>query len=80
MTDAEWLASDDPAPMLKFLQGRSGDRKLRLFAVSCCRRALNHLADEKWRVTVDVAERYADEAPAITRTSVPCCVLVTLDP
>ncbi len=33
MTEAEWLAAEDPMPMLEFLRhgGRASDRKLRLF-------------------------------------------------
>ena len=32
MTEAEWLFSEDPAAMVRFLRGRTSDRKMRLFA------------------------------------------------
>ncbi len=61
MTEAEWLAATDPKPMLAFLRGKVGERKLRLLAVACCRRleALN--GRKTIRKVLSVAERFADD-------------------
>ena len=59
MTEAEWLACDDPTPMLAFLRGQASDRMLRLLACGCCR-ALWGDASAKSRAAVEAAERYAD--------------------
>jgi hypothetical protein len=62
MTEAEWLASDDPQPMLEpFLRPRIG-RKVYLFLVAYLRRLWHLLLDPRSRRVVEAAERYADGA------------------
>jgi hypothetical protein len=65
MDEAEWLACDDALRLLDHL-GRvreknvPGERKIRLFAVACCRMIWPRLKDRRSREAVEVAERYAD--------------------
>ena len=59
MTAQEWLGCTDPTPMLNFLRERASDRKLRLFAVACCR-SVWEMFDEHPRRVVETAERCAD--------------------
>jgi hypothetical protein len=60
--EREWLTSTDLRTMLAFLKGtgRASDRKLRLFAVACCRRVLHLLTEERFQKLVELAERLAD--------------------
>ena len=60
MTEAEWLACEDPTPMVDFIEGKASPRKLRLFLVACARLAWDHIAVPEAREAVEVAERYAD--------------------
>ena len=63
MTEEEWLACDDPMAILRFLEGKASERKLRLFAVLCYREYLRFRPDlgvgifPKW---ADTTEQYAD--------------------
>jgi hypothetical protein len=69
MTEAEWVTSTDPAPMLQFLRGRASDRKLRLFAVACCRRVWHLIIDERSRRAIEAAEDGVDEDARLVRTT-----------
>jgi|SRR5579884_2824963 len=60
MTEAEWLACTDPESMLKFLQGKVSDRKLRWFAVACCRRISHLILDPRSQPAVEAAEHLAE--------------------
>jgi hypothetical protein len=60
MTSEEWNRCRDPAKMLQFLRGKASDRKLRLLACACCRRAWDFLQTSESRHAILVAERYAD--------------------
>jgi hypothetical protein len=62
MTEPDWLACDEPRGMLDYLRGRAGERKLRLFAVACCRRAWELIPSGVARRAVEEAERAADGA------------------
>jgi hypothetical protein len=60
MTEAEWLASADPGPMLDFYGPRATQRKLWLFACACCREVWPLLADRWSREAVETTEKFAD--------------------
>ncbi len=60
MTESEWVEGTDPMPMVEFLLGKASDRKLRLFAVACCRRLWPLLTDERSQRALDKAEEVAE--------------------
>jgi hypothetical protein len=68
MTEAEWVACDDPTPMLEFLRGKVSDRKLRLFACACCR-PVESLLQGWWEFqgAVATAEKYGEGSATADR-------------
>jgi hypothetical protein len=61
VTEAEWLTATDPNLMLALLKGKVSERKLRLFAVVCCRRGEHHFIDPSQAKAVQTIEDYADK-------------------
>jgi hypothetical protein len=65
MSETEWLNATDPSNMVEWLGVSSqegitiSDRKWRLFAVACCRRAWSSLG-KQGRKAVEVSEKFAD--------------------
>ena len=60
MTEAEWVACDDARDLVhRGIPGATA-RKLRLFAVACCRCSRQLLLNKDHRRDVDLAERFAD--------------------
>jgi hypothetical protein len=60
MTKREWSRCSDPLAMLRDVRGQASARKLRLFAVACCRRVWGLLPSDNGRFAVLAAERFAD--------------------
>jgi hypothetical protein len=64
MTEAEWLACDDPTPMLAFLAGRLRPRQRRLFAHACGRRLCRIFPREKY-ASPDEADYWLAKKPRV---------------
>jgi hypothetical protein len=61
MTEAEWLTCENPDLLEDFLTHvQRNERKLRLYACACCRRAWHLFADQRCQAAVAVAERFSD--------------------
>ena len=62
MTETEWLACNDPAEMLIFVESRLSKRKLRLVCCAFCRGVVDWCRNcpKELLATVETAERFAD--------------------
>jgi hypothetical protein len=60
MTEAEWLACDEPRRMLDHLRGQAGDRGLWLFVAAVCGRGSSFFPAEINRTVVAIAEALAE--------------------
>ena len=61
MTEQEWLSCSKLSTALEFLRNKISQRKLRLFAVACCRYLGGAMMNEpQCRNAVEMAEQYAD--------------------
>ena len=59
MTEAEWLSCDDPRSMLVLLRDRADNRIWRLFAVECCRRAIDEFGYREFLPAVECGAKMA---------------------
>ena len=62
MTESEWVKCRDLTKMMRVVDPRQFDRKLRLFAVACCRRVEELLRDDDAKRLLVLTEKVADDA------------------
>jgi len=74
MTEDERLACEDVGQMISFVENRAlkRKRKLRLLTVAYCWRVAHLMTDERSRVAVEVAERFADAAATRSELATSC--------
>jgi hypothetical protein len=59
-TEIEWVGCTTPSRMLDALRDRTSDRKLRLFACSCCRRIAHLLSDSRLSDALEATEQFLE--------------------
>jgi hypothetical protein len=60
MTEAEWLTNSNPYILGKLPAITENKRRVRLYAVACCRGLAQWFHDSRLKKAVDAAEKYAD--------------------
>lgn len=80
MTAEEWLASTDVEKMLLAIRDVVSERKMRLFAIACCRRIWGRITDPRCRAAVEFAERHVEAGmtrrrgrPAVVKAAREAC-------
>jgi hypothetical protein len=62
--EEEWLACTDPVKMYDMVKGRASIRQVRLLMVGCCRLKASAFSDPRIQLTLETAERCADDPAA----------------
>jgi hypothetical protein len=70
MTEADWLACDDPRPMLELLHGKVSERKLRLFLRACCRECWGASTDKATQLALECVEHLAESGGVKTMEAI----------
>jgi hypothetical protein len=67
MTEAEWLECLEPEQMVLAIRDKVSERKMRLFAIACCRRIWDRITDPRCQAAVEFAERFVEVGMARRR-------------
>lgn len=65
MTEQEWFDYKHVMYLLGVVQDRCGERKLRLFALACCRRVEHLMPDDRSRQALQFLEQWVDGSPRV---------------
>jgi hypothetical protein len=60
MTEEKWLSACDLEALIKYLEDKTSERKLRLYSCACARLVQRLFPNERCETAVQVAERFAD--------------------
>jgi hypothetical protein len=60
MTEEGWWGCGDPGALLNHLRDKAGARKFRLYAIACCWRFSQLLADDRTRLGLIAAEEFCE--------------------
>jgi hypothetical protein len=80
MTEAEWLECIEPEKLLLFIRDKVSQRKMRLFAIVCCRLIWDRITDPRCRDAVELADRFVEVGlarrrgrPAVEKAAIQAC-------